>query len=303
MERLSAIRLFCRIVETGGFIAAAKAMGELPSTVTRTVLMLEQQYGVSLFNRTTRNVALTEAGRVLYEHAERILQEADSAVDIIGALREQPAGTLRVTMSACIARVLVYPVLPRFQENYPKIRLDVHVGEDAVDLVGCGYDLCLRPGRRDDRELKGRLLWRYPLAVCGSPAYFKRFGIPETPDDLRQHRCLISTHDADTQLWRFSSGGEVLEVAVSGPYRVNDPLSLLDLAEQSLGLVRVGVWVAHERLKSNRLQRVLLPHELREHSELPGVYAIYPRHRFVPQRVRLFVDYLSESAQARGWAF
>ena len=90
MERLSAIRLFCRIVETGGFIAAAKAMGELPSTVTRTVLMLEQQYGVSLFNRTTRNVALTEAGRVLYEHAERILQEADSAVDIIGALRDSP---------------------------------------------------------------------------------------------------------------------------------------------------------------------------------------------------------------------
>jgi len=291
MDKLTSMKVFARVAKSGSFAGAAKELGISRAMATKHVMFLENSLGVRLLNRTTRKISLTEAGTAYLERCQQILEDIEETELSVTQLHTEPQGLLRISTPPFFGTFHLAPTIAAYLEQYPKVRVDLVVRGGLVDVVAEGLDLAIRLGEQPDSSLIARRLASSPRVVCGAPAYFDKHGVPENPQDLRQHNCLVNWGFEPHDYWRFTDpDGETITVRVSGNFQANtaDPLRLA--AIHGLGLVVLPTYIVGQDLSKNRLVTVL------EDYGLPSmdIFAVYPHRRHLSAKVRTFLDFLAE---------
>jgi len=292
MSILPYIETFAAVVEKGSFTAAAETLDISKPVVSKQVSQLEQHLGVQLLQRTTRRLHLTEAGEIFARYSQQIVTEAQKAEQSVLPLQSEPQGTLRITAPESLAASMLPDALLGFQQRFPKVELDVRISGRFVDLVEEGIDVALRVGKLDDSSMIARRLLYCHFQVYGSPEYWNRHGIPNHPDELRNHNCLIYSQSPKPDTWIFKdSNGEDISIKVTGNLRSDAGRLLLDAVIDGQGIM-----IAPSYMVTNAIEKRLLESVLEDYSHAPvGLYAIYPQSKHVSTKVRAFVDYLIET--------
>jgi DNA-binding transcriptional LysR family regulator len=295
---MTSMATFVKVVESGGFSAAARTLSMSPSMVTAHVQSLEERLGVRLLNRSTRRVSLTEVGHAYYERCLQILAEADDADQIAQALQSTPRGTLRLNTSIAIPPLLA-PVVAEFVALYPEVSVNLTMSDRMIDLVEEGFDLAVRNMSVPDSSLVVRRVATYRFVVCGAPGYLAARGIPGQPADLSQHNCLVYSHSAWGNEWRFAGPDGEQSVAVEGNLQANSDNALRLAAVHGQGLALAPSFLLIEEIKSGRLVPVLTEFLQTEHA----INAIYPHRHHLSAKVRSFIDLLVKHFhEDPGWA-
>ena len=298
MDRMTSMATFVKVVESGGFSAAARTLGMSPSMVTTHVQSLEERLGIRLLNRSTRRVSLTEVGHAYYERCLQILADADDADQIAQALQSTPRGTLRLNTSIAIPPLLA-PVVAEFVALYPEVSVNLTMSDRMIDLVEEGFDLAVRNMSVPDSSLVVRRVATYRFVVCGAPGYLAARGIPGQPADLSQHNCLVYSHSAWGNEWRFAGPDGEQSVAVEGNLQANSDNALRLAAVHGQGLALAPSFLLIEEIKSGRLVPVLTEFLQTEHA----INAIYPHRHHLSAKVRSFIDLLVKHFhEDPGWA-
>lgn len=292
MENLTDIAIFVRVVEAASFTQAADALGISQSVVSRSVTALETRLGVRLLNRTTRRLSLTEAGSELYRRASLALGELEEAELEITRFQAEPRGLLRVSAPTSFSLMHLGPMLQPFLARNPGVRVSLQLDDRHVDIVEEGFDLAIRVARLTDSTLVAQRLAPARQAVCASPAYLEKHGVPERPEDLVHHNCIVYTYGQSPGKWRFQPPGaaEEIVVPVQGSLQTNNGIVERAAALDGVGLCMLPTFYVGDELRSGALRRVLAdcpPVEL-------GIYAVYPQRRNLSPKVRAYVDYLRE---------
>lgn len=288
MDRLTTIKSFVKVAELGSFIAAADALKISRPMVSKHVLRLEDELGVSLLNRTTRRVALTEAGRNFLIRSEQLLQDLDVAFNEASHQRANPVGELRISAPVSFAHHHLCRALAEFHANYPMINTTLSLNDRYVDIVDEGFDLAIRIGELADSSMIARRLAPCRLKLMASPSYLSKAGKLEHPKDLKNHNCLIYSNFSQSKAWQFYQGDKNVSVSVSGNFISNSGEACVAAATQGLGIVLEPEFFASQSLARGYLVEVLedwQPKQL-------NIYAVYPANRLLPQKVRVFVDFL-----------
>ncbi|MDO3432558.1 LysR family transcriptional regulator [Rhizobium sp. CBN3] len=298
MDRLTSLAVFGRVVECGGFSAAARRLNMSVTMVGNHVQSLEDRLGVRLLNRTTRKVSLTETGKYYYERSSQILAELDEADRTAGALSTTPRGTLKVYTSSAIVRFLL-PVVSEYMELYPSISLDFSVGERMVDMIEDGYDLVIRTVPPPDSSLVARKLtpWRHML-VC-SPAYRDSHPMPQRPAEVADHNCLQYAYYPYGEEWRFEDGeGKQESVKIGGNIISNNAEMLRFVTLNGQGIFLAPSFVVFDDIAEGRLVKIMPDYRPVEFN----INAVYPNRSHLATKVRLFIDLLAEKfAEHRKW--
>lgn len=288
MDRLLAMEAFVRVVDAGSFSTAARQWGRSKAVVSKYIAALEEHLGVELLRRTTRSLSLTEAGRAYRERCTDVLGEIQS---LEASLRESiaaPRGPLRVTAPPGLASHYLEVLTTRFLERFPEVTIDLDLTHRMVDLVEENIDVAIRVTEPRDSSLVARRIAPVRIVAVAAPSYLRRRGTPKKPADLRDHDCLVDTNFLDQQRWRFQTRTKAETITVDGPLRVNSPDAVRELAEAGLGIALVPDFVAKDALRAGTLREVLKGTVALRWSLL----AVYPRRRYLPLRVRAYVDHL-----------
>lgn len=291
MDSIAGMRVFTRVVDTGGFSAAARQLDVAPSSVSRQIGELEEKLGVRLFHRTTRKLSLTEAGQIYYQHAVRIVTEVDEAQLAVSELGS-PTGILRVTVPTGIGRELVVSAVPAFLEQYPGVRIVLSMTDYIVDLVEAGLDVGIRVGQLTDSSLKARKIGESRRVVCASPGYLAKNGTPKSPNDLQRHNCITFRDHPGHNVWKFRRNGKTSEVRVSGSFFAKSADALSAAALAGLGLALLPDWNMGLELRQKQL-KVVLPGYAAVPQASP-VWAVHAHRRHVPPKTRAFIDFLAK---------
>ena len=290
MDRLEADRMFISVLETGSFTAAAECLGTSSGQASKLVSRLEAELDVRLFNRTTRSVVPTEAGRAYYERLCPLIDEFDNLDLEIRNISQTPRGRLRLTAPLTFGSLELTPALNDFATRFSDIELDVSFTDRAVNLVEEGFDLAVRVGRPDDSSLIARKLCDVRIVVVGAPTYLDANGTPTVPEEMAQHECIIDTNFRDPNRWTFGTAGAERTVPVRGRIRYSNAEACLRAVEAGIGLACVPAFVAGDALRTGRVVRLLA-----EFETVPfGVHALYPHSRHLAAKVRVLVDFLAE---------
>jgi DNA-binding transcriptional LysR family regulator len=287
MDLLSHMDVFVRIVDTGSLSKAARSARLSLPAVSRQLTSLEKQLGVTLIVRSTRRLTVTDAGRLFYEHAKLALQQAEQAM---AAARSARTLAGRVSVSAPFAFGMHY-VVPRLQtllKKHPLLRIDLHLEDKVVDLVGDGFDIAVRTGHAppDSTAYVAHPLVPIRRVTVASPAYLRQRGTPKEPSDLTAHDCLTTLARQSGKPWSFSRDGQQVEVDVHGPIRATTPTALAALARAGLGIAQLSDWLAAEDFTLGRLRQVLSGWE----TPTVTTWLIYRSELRKAARVRAFVD-------------
>lgn len=289
--QLGSIELFCLAAEAGSFTAAAQLAGVTPAAVSRSILRLEQRLGSRLFARTTRSIRLTEAGRNFFlQCSQALTQLVEAQQEVMGA-QTTPSGLLRISLPTTYGHHRILPLLPKFRALYPQVSVDIHLGNRNIDFVGEGYDLAIRVRAQPDSSMIARLLEDAKLVVVASPDYLEKAGIPQTLEDLVQHDCIqFELPSSGRRIsWLFQDNGEDREVMSDGGYSCSDDvLGGVTLAKHGAGVFQTYKFIVEKELADGSLIEVLQPYAGRSRPYT----LLYPHGRYVPQRVRAFVDFL-----------
>ena len=289
MDRLSAMTAFVRVAETHSFSEAARRLRISKSLVSRQVAALEAELGARLFHRTTRSLALTEAGRRYFDQMVPILADIDIANQSVSSLQAIPRGVLRINAPVSFGVDHLAPALPDFLEEHGEVEIDMTMNDRFVDLTEEGFDLAIRIGRLAESSLIARKLAPLRLMICASPAYLERFGTPQTPADLVHHFCFHYTNMSQAAEWSFHHpDGSPWPVQVNGRLRANNGDALRVAALKGLGVASLPSFMVGPDVQSGNLVSILTPYIHHE----GAVYAVYPPTRHVSPKVRAFVDFL-----------
>jgi len=291
MSILSYLETFEAVVEEGSFTAAAEALGISKPVVSKQVSQLEKHLGVQLLQRTTRRLHLTEAGEVLASYSIRIMSDVREAEQSVLPLQSEPQGRLRISAPESLAMSLLPEALLDFQEQFPKVELDICISGRFIDLVEEGIDVALRVGKLEDSTLIARLLMPCKIHVAASPDYLKKHGTPGYPEELNEHNCLIYSQSPKADTWTFKDrNGKELNIKVNGNLRSDTGSLLLQAALIGNGLFVGPTYMVADALKKGQLETVLDDYTL----TTTGLYAVYPYSKLVSSKVRAFVDYLAK---------
>jgi DNA-binding transcriptional LysR family regulator len=291
VNRSGEMEVFARVVELGGFSAAARAFRLTPSAVSKLVARLEARLGTRLFNRSTRQLQLTPEGAAFYERARRVLAELDEA-ERGAALGAVPSGKLRVNTNLPFGHHFLLPLVPAFLERYPQVTLDLVLTDTVVDLVADRTDVAIRAGPLKSSNLVARKLGETRMAVVGAPEYLARRGTPRTPRDLAGHNCLTFGYARAIEGWPFAEGGAAHSFMPRGNVRAGDGLALRQLAVLGVGLARVSLFHAAADIAAGRLVPVLEKYNPGDTETFSAVFLGHGGQ--LPSRVRALLDFLVE---------
>lgn len=289
MDTLLNIRAFAQVVESGSFTLAAERMQISRAMLSKHIRHLEDRLGVRLLNRTTRRLSLTEAGTAYYERCGAILEALDEADLAATQLASTPSGTLKINAPVAFGTRHLYPAISDYLRTYPGIKLDLTLEDQMVDLIKEGVDMALRIGHLSDSSLVARRLAPARVAVCASPAYLEKWGVPRTPDELKRHNCLGYAYSEYPETWRFTGRDGEHAIQISGNMRANNGEVLRAAALDGLGVVMQPTFIIGDDIKAGLLQAVLPNFAPMEFS----IYAVYPSRRHLSTKVRMFVDFLT----------
>ncbi|HEY7929277.1 MAG TPA: LysR family transcriptional regulator [Steroidobacteraceae bacterium] len=291
MDKLQAMALFVRVVDTGGMGRAAEDLGIPKATATTLMQKLEAALGVKLLNRTTRRISVTPDGAAYYTRAAAILAEVRDAEEALSQRSVAPHGRLRVDAPTLIARSVIVPALPAFLSQYPDIELALACNERHFDLVAEGIDCALWIGEVEDPRLVARKTGFLYFATCAAPSYIAAHGSPAHPRELAQHRCLnrFSPRSGQSVEWVFSKHGERVQAVFPGQLALDDQNSYVTAAEAGLGIAQMPAFVVKEAVERRALELVLADWL----AEPSALHIVYPQSRHLSRRVRVFVDWLA----------
>lgn len=290
MQGLQQFIAFAETAKHGNFAAAARELGQAPSTLAKAVARLEAALGVKLFHRTTRQVRLTLDGERLFQRCQRVLAEVEDLQAEASGTRAAPSGLLRVDMPVYYGRRFVMPLLAELVHRHPELRLDLRLRDQNADLVRDNIDLAVRIGRLDDSTLVARRVDRQGLALCASPDYLAAHGTPRRLDDLAAHRRIgfrLPTSGRE-RAWQFRQRGMAVEIPSAPQVHVNETEGLVTAMRLGLGLCQVPDLLVADELARGELVEVL-----------PGcrpepmpIHIVYPSARLLPARVKLAIEAL-----------
>lgn len=290
MEQLLDLAAFAKVVEHNSFSGAAAALRLSKSAVSKQIARLERRLGAQLLQRTTRKLALTETGRIVLAHAQRVLAEAEAADAAVQNLQSAPRGLLRVNLPMSFGLGYVAPLLPELLTRCPELRIDLTFNDRRVDLLDDDVDVAIRIGDLADSTLTARRLAFSRFITCAAESYLRKAGVPLVPADLRQHECLVYNYLPEAQTWRYEGEGGPWAIKVSGRLHANNGDALRDAALAGIGLVRSPSFIVGPDIAAGRLVPVLEAYE-----PVPfGIYAVYPAQRFLTPKLRAFIDFLVE---------
>jgi DNA-binding transcriptional LysR family regulator len=293
---LEAMAIFAKVVEARGISAASVDTGLSAPTISKALTRLEQRLGSRLFNRSSRRLVLTEAGRELAEHASRLLAEAEAAEAALVAQSASPRGTVRLAAPMSFGVREVAPLLPAFLTAYPEVSIDLHLADALVDIVGDGFDMALRIGALPDSSLVARRLAPVPGLTFAAPAYLARRGRPSHPAELAGHDCFAYAYLRTRNVWHFANdAGEAVTVRPSARLRVNNGDAVLPAVVAGLGIAGLPEFLAREALTEGRLERILPDW----HTLASSLYLLMPPGRPRPARVQVLADFLAERLSRR----
>jgi len=287
LDNLTAMASFARVVDEGSFSQAAIRLGLSKSAVSKQVARLEDRLGTRLLNRSTRSLALTEAGARLYERCQRIIAEAEAAELEAGSMQTDPSGLLRVTTGVSFGQLQLAQHLPVLLDRHPRLAIELVLNDRIVDMVEEGYDVALRIAHLPDSPLIARRLSPVRRILAASPAYLERHGTPATPRDLQDHACLGYSLSTGGTVWTLQGPDGVHLHRYHPRIIANNGDSLAAMAAAGLGIVHMPTFILCRYLQQGALVQVLPAHE----PSPVGLYAAYPPGRPLAAKVRAFIDF------------
>ncbi|MEJ2362666.1 MAG: LysR family transcriptional regulator [Gammaproteobacteria bacterium] len=287
MDKLTRIKAFSLVVESGSFSAASERMGISRAAASKYVSQLEAQLGVRLLNRTTRHVSTTESGRIYFERCKEMLLLMDEADDMVMGLSGAPKGTLRISAPSVFAHRHLMPLLGEFNRLYPDVKMEIMVSERLVDLVDEGYDLAIRIAYQHEPELIARRLTSCKHVLVASPAYLKTAPALEVASDLHNHPCMLYSY-TQNNTWPLEKDGKDYPVKISPVFTSNNPEVLLEAAIAGMGISTMPTFIAYEAIRNGQLQTVLNDYTLLN----LDIYAVYTSRHYLPAKIRTFIDFL-----------
>ncbi|AAU38750.1 LysR protein [[Mannheimia] succiniciproducens MBEL55E] len=293
-DRFNHLISFTHAARFGSFSAAAEALDLTPAAVSKNVALLEQALNVRLFNRTTRSLSLTEEGQVFYAESKKALALLEEAVNQITLAESQEiAGNVRISMPNVVGRNLVFPLLKSFNEDYPKIHLELDFDNKAIDFVKAGFDFVLRVGESSEGSLVARHIGMIQTCLVASPAYLKSQGVPKNMADLPQHQLLMTRlPNGKLQPWTFNEQGDNVHFLHAQPHLVlTDAEMQTQAAVQGFGITQLPVYLALPYLQNGELVTIL--NDSYQPLKL-SLNILFPHRTLLAQRVRTTMDYLLE---------
>jgi len=285
------LAIFAKVVELRSFVAAAAELALSKATVSKAVSRLEERLGARLFNRTSRRLALTDAGQKLSGRAARLLADGEAAENEALAQSVAPRGLVRLAVPMTFGVKAVAPILPEFLSQYPDVAIDLHLSDVMVDLIGEGFDAALRIASLPDSSLIARRLCAMPRYTVASPAYLRRHGRPTHPMHLAQHKCLGYAYLSTPDVWHFTNAkGEQASVRPAGPLRANNGEALMPALLAGLGIADVPDFIVAEAIASGEVEVILKDWKQTE----GAVHLVMPSGGPRPARVELLADFLAK---------
>jgi DNA-binding transcriptional LysR family regulator len=299
MDRVNAVQLFVRVVETCSFSKAAAELGITQPTATKAIAATEERLGARLLHRSTRGVTPTEVGALYYEKCKVIERAIDEAEQLAVLRQGSIGGTLRLSTSVGFGRRILAPLVLRYMKANPDIRVDIGFDDRYVDLVEQGIDVAIRMGQMADSTLGARYLGVNPWVMVASPAYLAAHGEPRTSADLARHACIVYSSVQGDDRWRLlPPGGKLVSVPVEGPLRSNNLTTVLAGARSGLGLAILPWYVAKSSVDEGAVRPVLTDHAL----PAQEMHAVFPSPKLVPQKVIHFIDHLQKTLAGEWWS-
>lgn len=293
MSSLNRLLYFNCVVETGSISEASRIFDVQPSSISRQLAVLEQELGVRLLNKTTRNTGLTEAGHKYYEYSQRIVSEFDEAKRVVNDLQEKPSGKLKISMTVGFGESVVLPLVAKFMSRYPDIDVKLELTERVVDLVEENIDVAIRSGRLPDSTMIAKRLAFNNFLLCASPGYLAIKGTPATPADLIDQQCIQYGYSR----WKdwFLMAEERTKIAINNAISVNSVNGQKQLVLNDTGLALMPFWAIKDELADGSISRVMAEHVFSPYEELSATYAIYLKRDLMSAKTRVFLDFLTEN--------
>lgn len=292
LERLTGLIAFARTASLGSYTAAARALSVSPSAVSKSVQRLEEHFGLKLFSRTTRSLTLTPEGRDLYERALRIIREVEDIEQAAVASRGEPSGTLKVTAPLPIGVNILAPALPRFRERYPKLSIDLRLGDQFSDIIEQGIDVAVRVGNLADSRLISRPLAPHRICTFASPDYLAKRGMPRNIDDLVNHDCVNFRYQSSGQAlrWPFQVGDRLVEITPDAHMTIDVSDAVAAVLSAGGGIGISPTYVAAPFVKRGELVPVFPEHAV----DRFVITALWPESRRGSPNVKAFLEFLTE---------
>jgi DNA-binding transcriptional LysR family regulator len=293
---ISVLQIFVEVVRQGSFAAVARDRNIDPSSVSRMIAGLEAELGVRLLQRTTRQLSPTEAGMSYFERIEPLIEEIQQATDIATDVSGQPQGTLRVTASGSFGIKCIVPLLPKFEQLYPELTIDLLLTDAVVDLLAERIDVAVRLGLMADSTLIAQHLMPTHYVVCASPMYLKKAGKLQAPKDLVNHNCLLFPLAGFRSRWIFQDRqGELSEIPVAGRTIISSAIALQQCAIAGMGLALLPNWLIDDDLQTGSLVNVFSDYQVTATNFSTAAWLVYPSRAYVPLKVRIFMEFLKKS--------
>lgn len=283
------IATFVKVVETGSFIGASRALGIPKTTVSRQIAQLEANLGARLLHRTTRKLRLTDVGAAYFDRCLRIMEDIEEANLAVTAMQSVPHGTLRITATESFGTTILNQWVVEFLQQYEQVNAEVLFSSNYIDIVAEGIDIAFRLGPIEDSSLVSRQINSISYWVCASPDYLRSCKEPEKPQDLAEHSCIVVGSLSGRGQWRFRSAAGEEVVSVSGRVKANNVILAQQAALAALGIAYLPEYKVAEDVKTGRLVRILTSWQ----TEARNLYAVYPSDRYLSPKVRAFLNFIA----------
>ena len=288
MTAISDLDIFARVARTANMSAAGREMGLSPAVVSKRISLLEDRLGARLFQRTTRHLTLTETGEGYFKRVVDILSLIEEAEDFVSRRNTRPRGVLKVTAPTAFSRLHIAPHLPEFLSRYSDIEIDMQLTDNFVDIIRDGYDVAIRIGELRDSSLVARKLAADNRVLCATPGYLEEAGVPKTLNDLERQNCLLA---GAQDIWLLEGPEGQVQFRVKGNIRSNSAEFVREALLSGLGIALRSTWDVGPELESGALQVVLPQYR---GSSAVSIFAVYPCREFMPNKVNVFIEFLTE---------
>jgi DNA-binding transcriptional LysR family regulator len=292
---ISALAIFAEVMRRGSFAAVAKDRNVDPSSISRVIASLEDELGIRLFQRSTRQLAPTEGGRIYFERIEPLIEELEHARLAAQDAGASLSGNLRVSTTVAFGQICIVPLLTDFRSRYPALSLDLLLTDANLDLIGERIDVAIRLGPRLDLGYVGTKLFATRYRVCASPAYVAGHGTPATPAQLVAHKCVVFDLPGFRDRWLFRArNGDTTDISIASDLKVSSALAVRQCALDGLGPVLIGHWNVDADLVAGRLIDLFPDYEVTATDFETAAWIIYPSRAYLPAKVRAFIDFIRE---------
>lgn len=291
MDKLTSMTVFVRVAKAGSFAGGASDLGISRAMATKHIMQLENSLGTRLFNRTTRSLSLTEVGGSYLERCQQILVEIDEMESAVTQMQTSARGVLKISAPPVIGATHISAAIAEFLKIHPDVTVDLILQSHLADVIDEGIDLGIHLGNLFDTSMVARKIASSPLVVCASPQYLKQYGIPQTPEDLSEHSCLVNWAIEPRDHWQFNSEEGSHLIKVTGRVQSNVADVIRVAAINDMGLVMLPKYIVGLDIQKSRLQVVL-----QNYTRMPlNVHAVYPHRKYLSAKVRIFLEFL------QGW--